>query len=95
MVWTIEFDSGVEKDLKKLGPVAQQQIITYLETRISTDEDPRRFGKALKHDLSGCWRYRVSDYRIIAKIEDNRASSKINRSRIDYSENTPILHNLC
>lgn len=72
MAWKIEFDVGVEKDLKKLGHEAQQQIITYLETRIATDEDPRRFGKSLKHELAGCWRYRVSDYRIIAKIEDNR-----------------------
>ena len=71
MAWTIEFDSGVEKDLKKLGHEAQQQIMAYLETRIATGEDPRRFGKALKHELTGCWRYRVSDYRIIAKIEDD------------------------
>lgn len=72
MAWIVEFNSGVEKDLKKLGRAAQQKILTYLETRIATDEDPRRFGKALKHELSGCWRYRVDDYRIIAKIEDDR-----------------------
>ena len=72
MAWTVEFDAGVEKDLKKLGRTAQQKILSYLETRIAIDEDPRRFGKALKHELSGCWRYRVDDYRVIARIEDSR-----------------------
>lgn len=70
-VWSIEFDAGVEKDLKKLGKTAQQNILDYLETRIATGEDPRRFGKALRGKLSGLWRYRVEDYRVICRIEDH------------------------
>jgi mRNA interferase RelE/StbE len=72
LAWTIEFDSGVEKDLKKLGRNAQKFILDYLENRISTAEDPRVFGKPMRHELAGCWRYRVGNYRIIAKIEDDR-----------------------
>ena len=30
----------------------------------------RRFGKALKAQLSGLWRYRVRDFRIICQIQD-------------------------
>ena len=29
------------------------------------------FGKALTHGLAGLWRYRVRDYRIVCRIEDN------------------------
>ncbi|MBF0260191.1 MAG: type II toxin-antitoxin system RelE/ParE family toxin [Desulfamplus sp.] len=34
-------------------------------------EDPRRFGEALRFDLSGLWKYRVGDYRLICDIQDN------------------------
>jgi mRNA interferase RelE/StbE len=46
--------------------------LTYLRTRLATAEDPRRFGRALTADLKGLWRYRVGDYRIVAKVEVDR-----------------------
>ncbi len=70
MNWKIEFDSDVEKDLRKLGHSAQQRIIKYLKEKIIPVENPRVLGKPLSGDLSGIWRYRVGDYRILAKIED-------------------------
>ena len=70
MIWRVEFDAGAEKDLRKLDKTARQNIFHYLETRIATNEDPRRFGKALKGNLRGLWRYRVEDFRIICRIED-------------------------
>ncbi|MBR1552510.1 MAG: type II toxin-antitoxin system RelE/ParE family toxin, partial [Schwartzia sp.] len=33
---------------------------------------PRAHGKGLTSNLSGKWRYRVGDYRLIADIEDAR-----------------------
>ncbi|MFM2196977.1 MAG: hypothetical protein RLZZ505_409 [Verrucomicrobiota bacterium] len=53
------------KELRKLGKPAQRNIIAYLDERIAGDGDPRRFGKGLKADLAGLWRYRVGDYRIL------------------------------
>ena len=70
MNWKIEFDSDVEKDLRKLGHSAQQRIIKYLKEKIRPLENPRTLGKPLSGDLNGIWRYRVGDYRILAKIED-------------------------
>ncbi len=32
--------------------------------------DPCRFGRAICGDLSGLWRYRVCDFRLIVKLED-------------------------
>ena len=32
-------------------------------------DNPKKFGKALRYNLKGFWRYRVENYRIIAKIE--------------------------
>ena len=71
MAWKIEFDSDVEKDLKKLGHTAQKRIIKFLKEKIMTSDDPRNYGKTLTGDLAGLWRYRVGDYRILAKIEDH------------------------
>jgi mRNA interferase RelE/StbE len=70
--WRIEFDRDAARDLRKLGASIRKDILRYLHTRIATTEDPRRFGKALLGELKGLWRYRVGDFRIVAKIEDNR-----------------------
>jgi mRNA-degrading endonuclease RelE of RelBE toxin-antitoxin system len=40
-----------------------REILDYMDTRIAKDEDPRRFGKPLRHELRGLWR----DYRIISR----------------------------
>jgi mRNA interferase RelE/StbE len=69
--WKIEFDSDVEKDLRKLGKLAQKRILNFLKEKIALSSDPRIHGKALSGNLSGLWRYRVGDYRIISKIEVN------------------------
>ena len=34
--------------------------------------DPRRYGKPLKGNLSGLWRYRIMDYRLIVDIQDDK-----------------------
>ncbi len=72
MTWKIEFDAGVEKDLKKLGHIAQKQILKYIKEKIIPSDNPRAFGKPLSGDLNGIWRYRVGDYRLLAKIEDEQ-----------------------
>lgn len=71
MTWTIEWDDRARKELHRLDRQTQREILHYLRARIATDEDPRRFGKALRHELQGLWRYRIGDYRIICQIEDN------------------------
>ncbi len=72
MAWKIEFDAAVEKDLKKLGHTAQKRIMAFLKEKILTSDNPRQFGKPLSGDLSGLWRYRTGDYRILVKFEDSR-----------------------
>jgi mRNA interferase RelE/StbE len=64
------FDARALRDLKKLGRQAQRDVLAYLDERVADRNDPRRFGKALKADLAGLWRYRVGDYRILCQIRD-------------------------
>ena len=70
-VWRVEFDAAAARELRKLGSADQGRVLRYLRERIAGDQDPRRFGKALKADLAGLWRYRVGDIRIVARIEDH------------------------
>lgn len=71
MNWVYKFDQRALKELKKLDHIAQREIIAYLDERVAGRLDPRRHGKALKAELSGLWRYRVGDYRIICQIRDH------------------------
>ena len=72
MAWQIEFSPEAEKQLSRIDRQSARRIITFLRDRIEKIEDPRSLGKALKGVLREFWRYRVGDYRIIARIENDR-----------------------
>ena len=72
MAWKIEFVPAAAKELKKLGKTEAARVIATLETRIAVLDDPRRLGSALTGELGGLWRWRIGDYRVIARIEDER-----------------------
>lgn len=69
-MWKIEWDSQALKDAKKLDRNARKKIVNYLEKRVLASQDPYQFGKPLKGNKAGVWRYRVGDYRILCQIED-------------------------
>jgi mRNA interferase RelE/StbE len=72
LTWKIEWDERARKELRKLDATAQKEILRYLQERIRGEDDPRRFGKPLRHELQGLWRYRVGTYRMLCRIEDDR-----------------------
>jgi mRNA interferase RelE/StbE len=47
-----------------------KKIVDYMDKKISPLNNPRDIGKGLSFDRSGLWRYRVEDYRIICRIQD-------------------------
>ena len=71
MSWVYRFNESAKQELKKLDRQIQKEIVAYLDDRIATREDPRRFGKPLRADLTGLWRYRVRDYRLVCQIQDD------------------------
>jgi mRNA interferase RelE/StbE len=72
LAWRIEFLPAAEKELAKLGRAEANRIIQTLKTRIAPLDDPRRLGSALSGQLGGLWRWRIGDYRVVARIEDER-----------------------
>ena len=67
--WKAEFTPDARRQFERLDRSVQRRIQTYLNENVLAG-DPRRFGRALRGDLSGLWRYRVGDFRLIAKLED-------------------------
>jgi mRNA interferase RelE/StbE len=71
LTWTVEWDDRARRELRRLDRQTQRNILRYFSERIATEEDPKRFGRALQHELQGLWRYRIGDYRAICHIEDD------------------------
>ncbi|HPF16595.1 MAG TPA: type II toxin-antitoxin system RelE/ParE family toxin [Thermotogota bacterium] len=72
MTFSVEYTSKALEQFKKLDRQTAAFIISYVEKRLVNCTDPRRYGKSLQGNLKDKWRYRVGNYRILAKIEDDR-----------------------
>ena len=70
MAWAVSFSAAAEKTFGKLDRPLQRRIQKLIDTRLQTDEDPRRLGEAYTGPLKGYWKYRVGDYRLICAIQD-------------------------
>jgi mRNA interferase RelE/StbE len=71
LTWNIEWDDRARKELRKLDSPIQKEILSYLRLRIAESDNPRIFGQSLSGNKVGLWRYRVGNYRIICRIEDD------------------------
>ena len=60
-----------EKELKKLDKQTVRIIKNWIVKNLVCVENPMVKGRALKGNLEGIWRYRVGDYRLFARIEDD------------------------
>lgn len=72
MSWSIAFIESAQKSFLKLDQTIQKRIIHFLEGQILSTQDPYRQGKALKGKMKNLWRYRISDYRVICKIDNQK-----------------------
>ena len=70
-MYQVKFSFSSIKTLKKLDKATSRLIFNWIEKNLINCIDPRQYGKPLKGNLKGLWRYRVGDYRIIAEIFDN------------------------
>lgn len=73
MVWRIEFERAAVRELEALDPPVRRRILSFLQERVAQRDDPRDIGEALKGSKLGeFWKYRIGDYRVIARIEDGK-----------------------
>jgi addiction module toxin, relE/stbE family len=67
----IEYAPAASKQFTQLDKPIQRRIKKYM-SEIAILDNPRARGKELTSNLSGLWRYRVGDYRILCRIRDDK-----------------------
>jgi mRNA interferase RelE/StbE len=74
MAWKIDFERAAARELTKLDSQSAGRVLRFLRDRIGPLYDPRSIGQAVKGDRFGeFWRYRIGDYRVVARIVDSEA----------------------
>lgn len=66
--YKIKYHEDVINDLDKIPKNLQKRIKRAIENRIITA--PELYGERLSNDLSGLWKIRVGDYRIVYEINE-------------------------
>jgi mRNA interferase RelE/StbE len=73
MAWCVELSESADRELGKLDAPHRKRILKFLQNRVAKLDDPRALGEPLHGSRLGeFWKYRVGDYRLICKIEDDR-----------------------
>jgi mRNA interferase RelE/StbE len=73
MAYAVELAESAERELGKLDAQNRKRILKFLQDRPGKLDNPRSIGEALHGSRLGeFWKYRVGDFRLIAKIEDYR-----------------------
>jgi len=73
MAYSVELSAEVDRELSKLDAQQAKRILKFLQQRVAKQDDPRSIVEALHGSRLGeFWKYRVGDYRLISKIEDDR-----------------------
>jgi mRNA interferase RelE/StbE len=73
MAYSVELSESADRELGKLDAQHRKRILKFLHEWVAKLDDPRSVGEALHgSQLGEFWKYRVGDYRLIAKIEDDR-----------------------
>ena len=69
--WSVELTPRAEKELKRLDHSVRKRVVDKLQ-EIQGSDDPRDFLKPMAGPLTGMFRLRVGDYRVIIDIQDER-----------------------
>ena len=72
MRYRVETTPRFDREFKKLDRYTQRMVKAWITKHLTNCEDPRATGKGLTSNLSGRWRYRIGDYRMICEIQDDR-----------------------
>lgn len=57
----------VEEDFKKISKADQSRILKTIHTKLSSS--PEKYGSPLRKELKGYWKLKISQYRVVYRIE--------------------------
>ena len=70
--YSVELTERFKKEFRKLDKYTQKILRAWIDKNLVDCENPRQHGKGLTANLSGQWRYRIGDYRLICQINDDK-----------------------
>ncbi|MBA8770603.1 type II toxin-antitoxin system RelE/ParE family toxin [Wolbachia pipientis] len=76
-----------EEDFLALPPTIRSRVRRAVDSRLATN--PKAMGKALSHEFKGYFRIRVSDYRVIYRINYSKHTVTAMGHRKDIYERSP------
>ncbi|ADG41035.1 MULTISPECIES: type II toxin-antitoxin system RelE/ParE family toxin [Leuconostoc] len=68
--YTVAFADSYKKTFRKLDKSTQRLITKWIITHLHDVDFPTSPGKALTGELSGLIRFRIGDFRIITKVDN-------------------------
>jgi len=71
-MYRLFIDEKLHKKIKKLDKAIKLLLNSYIRKNLIETDNPRKHGKALTGNLKGLYRYRIMDYRLLVKIEDEK-----------------------
>ena len=77
MKYHVIYSKRAEKWFLYADKTVAKIIFAWIGKNLVNTDNPRAHGKALVGELSGFWRYRVGDYRIICKISNQELEIQV------------------
>lgn len=88
--YSVELTERFQKAFKKLDKYTQRILRAWIDKNLVNTLNPRSYGNGLTANLSGKWRYRVGEYRLICQIYDDKLlilALNVGHRRDEYSSN--------
>ena len=70
--YKVVIDPKAKKQLKKMDYIQAKSINKWIDKNLVGCTNPYFSGKALKGNLKDYWRYRVGNYRVLARIDNKK-----------------------
>lgn len=71
MKYKLLFSKRAKNEISKLDNSTSKLLKGWVSKHLTDCENPRVYGKDLSGNMSGYWRYRIGDYRLICEIHDD------------------------
>ena len=72
MNYSVEYTEDAVRQLGKMDHYTRTMILNWISKHLVDTDDPFSSGHALTGNLTGLWRYRIGDYRMICKIDKGK-----------------------
>lgn len=68
----IDYSKRAQEQIRKLEKPVQRLLFAWIDKYIEGGEHPRQYGKALVQGQETGWRYRIGEYRLLARIQGHQ-----------------------